>query len=366
MTYRFLVGLTLCAFVGGCASVGPKSVHRDRIDYGSAMSEALKEQTILNIVKSRYVDWPTFLDVSQIVAGYSLQGSASLGWIWYPRASSSDNLGTNLSGTYTESPTITYAPLIGKDFANTLLEPLSPQAILAVAYTGWRVDRLFELTVNSINGKRNAQFVGDTLKVADADFWRVLDLFRDLQAAGAWGLRRASAAKQQKAGSQQQQAQQQQDQQLELFFRTADSAPELNRKIAGLKDLLGLDPSADAYRVAYGDEPEASDVLAIESRTLWEVFWELQRFVEVPAGDESAGQAIRLAPADGGRAPILRIRSGPSAPERAFVAVPYRGSWFWIDDGDLSSKHSLSIILMMMTLARPEGAEAPQLVIPTR
>lgn len=375
MIDRLLLAVMLCALFGGCVSVGPETIQRDRIDYGSAMSEALKQQTVLNIVKSRYVDWPTFIDVSQVVASYSLAGSASLGWIWFPRATSSSYWDTSVSGTYTESPTITYAPLAGKDFAQALLEPLSPDAILAVAYTGWRVDRLFELTLNSINGKRNARFVGDTLNVADDGFLRALDLFRDLQAAGAWRLRRKAEkeGKKQTGDSKQSQGEEKkaagsQDEQLSLFFQAPDDAPEIGEKITELKTLLGLDPKADAYRVTYGDRRGADDVLALESRTLWEVFWDLQRFVEVPPGDEAAGRTIRGLSADRDREPILRIRSAStsSAPKGAFVAVPYRENWFWIDDDDLGSKHSLSIILMMTTLARPDSAEAPQLVIPTR
>src|SRR4029077_1508148 len=69
-----LVLLSLLA-VTGCESMGPGSVTRDRFDYSGAVGESWKTQMLLNLVKMRYGDIPVFMDVGQVVAGYSIQRS---------------------------------------------------------------------------------------------------------------------------------------------------------------------------------------------------------------------------------------------------------------------------------------------------
>ena len=40
----------------------------------------------------------------------------------------------------------------------------------------------------------------------------------------------------------------------------------------------------------------------------------------------------------------MHIRSSPTPPENASVAVSYRDSWFYIDDSDLDSKSTFSML----------------------
>jgi hypothetical protein len=79
---RFVINYSLLFLVlGGCQHYGPRSITEDRIPYNESIAMSWKEQTLLNIVKLRYMDTPFFIDVPQITSGYTLQagGGATAG-----------------------------------------------------------------------------------------------------------------------------------------------------------------------------------------------------------------------------------------------------------------------------------------------
>src|SRR5262249_46928075 len=116
-----LTALSLLTFVG-CKSIGPGTVARDRFEYSGSISESWKRQTLVNIVKLRYLDPQIFVDVGQIVAGYSLEGSLNVGGqISSERAIQGNSLLLGGSAKFTDRPTITYTPLTGNKFVKGLM-----------------------------------------------------------------------------------------------------------------------------------------------------------------------------------------------------------------------------------------------------
>jgi hypothetical protein len=57
MQVRITVLISVLLFAG-CTGIGPPTVDRDRFDYVSAISESWKRQTLLNLIKVRYLDAP--------------------------------------------------------------------------------------------------------------------------------------------------------------------------------------------------------------------------------------------------------------------------------------------------------------------
>jgi hypothetical protein len=78
LTLRILAGAALTASAAGaCNGIGPPTVGRDRSDYGAAIGDSWKQQTLRN--KLRYGDFPVFMEIAQVIAGYQLQTTVGAG-----------------------------------------------------------------------------------------------------------------------------------------------------------------------------------------------------------------------------------------------------------------------------------------------
>ena len=64
--------------------------------------------------------------------------------------------------------------------------------------------------------------------------------------------------------------------------------------------------------------------------------------------------------------PSLALRSRELRPVEPFVAVEYRGAWYWIDDRDYGSKRVFSILMLLLNLVDKGGeVQLPVITIPT-
>src|SRR5580765_2922099 len=169
----------------GCAHLGPKTVAVDRFDYSTSIADSWKQQTLLNIVKLRYMDLPVFVDVSSVVAGYSMQSGVTVNGVVSSKNAVQGNY-ASIGGQaiYTDRPTITYVPLTGEKFLRGLITPIDPKNIFFMLQSGYAADFMLGLTVESLNGVRNRSMQGGTIREADPEFVRALQLLRDVQAAG--------------------------------------------------------------------------------------------------------------------------------------------------------------------------------------
>lgn len=341
------IGLT-----GGCRSVGPNTVARDRFDYSTALSESWKSMMLLNIVKTRYLDLPIFLDVGQVVAGYSLETSVSLNGSWATMGNG-NSLGLGGAGSFGTHPTITYTPLTGDKFLQGFMNPIPPARIFALIQSGYAADFILQLGVESPNGLRNQPATLGSEYGADPEFFRALRLLREIQDARAVGLQVEHPTNGQPA--------------TVMFFRGENLTPELKAKIAEVRSLLGLASDQSAFRLVATPLRGQAGELSVDTRTLWQILASLSFGVEIPP----AHLERRLAP--GIRKPVaadqllLHIHSGSQKPAEAYVAAPYEGQWFWIAQDDWKSKRTFTSILFLFTIADTGGSQAlPTLTIPTR
>ncbi len=338
----------------GCASVGPTTVRHDRFDYATAIGDSWKQQTLLNIVKLRYMDQPIFLDVASIVAGYSLQAGVSAGGA-FASGAGTDVASVGGQAIYTERPTITYVPMTGEAFLRGLITPIDPKNIFFMLQSGYAADFILGLTVESLNGLRNRSTAGGAVREADPEFVRALALIRDIQAAGAFGMRvEEDKAKGRTAV---------------VFFKRDDLTSDITAKSAELHQLLRLPADQSRFALTYSPVRGADNELTVNSRSMLQIMAAFSTYLDVPGAHLKDGSAL-AAFEDVGDAPgshAVHIRSGTEKPADPYVAVRYRGHWYWIEQGDWHTKRALAAVMFFFTLTDSGPAEnLPLITIPAQ
>jgi hypothetical protein len=341
----------------GCHSIGPGTVPRDRFEYSGSIAESWKRQTLLNIVKLRYMDPPTFVDVGQIVSGYTLETALNLGGnVSSAAAIQGNSISAGGAARYTDRPTITYTPLTGAKFIRTLMTPLPPDSVLFTVQSGWPANAVFFSTVAVINGLKNQETSISGVSPPDPNFLRVLELLRKIQVTGAVGLRV------------QQDSQKQQT--TLLTFQSKNISEETLADIKELRELLHLDPQATEFKIALGATASSDREVALQTRSLLHIMMTMSAQAEIPPEDIAQGRAtpgLEGTDATTERLRLLRIRSSKNKPTDAYAAVQYRDHWFWIDDRDLRSKRAFAFMMMLYSLAETgEKENLPVITIPAQ
>ena len=339
---------------GGCRSFGPGTVPRDRFDYSTALATSWKDMMLLNIVKTRYLDLPIFLDVGQVVSAYTLEASGTVGGSLNGAgapAAVGNSLTLGGAARYSQQPTITYNPMTGDKFLEGFLSPVQPARVFALVQSGYAADFILQLGLESLNGLRNEPVTLGSKYHADPEFFRVVKLLRDIQDAHALGIRVTQATN---------------GPATVFFFRSVRAAPEIQVKIDEVRNLLCLAPVQNSFRLVSSPLPGDTGELAVETRSLSQILASLSIGVEQPARHverKLAPPTLGVPAAD----LLLHVHSGSSKPVDAYVSVPYEGEWFWIANDDWISKRSFTSMLFLFTLAETGGSQnAPTLTIPAR
>jgi hypothetical protein len=263
-----------------------------------------------------------------------------------------DYLTVGGNAIYTDRPTITYTPMTGEKFLRGLITPIDPKNIFALLQSGYAADFILALTVESMNGVRNRSVTGGGAREADPEFLRALELLREVQASGAFGMRVEENEVKKTTGV--------------IFFRREDVPEEIMAKTAEIRRLLKLPAEGHKYTLTYSPVRGAEGELAVNSRSLLQIMGTFSSYMEVP---EEHLQSHRAVPGVEGSGPGSRvmIHSGKDKPDAAYVAVRYRDHWFWIEDSDLLAKRSLTAVMFFFTLADTGSPERlPLITIPAQ
>lgn len=338
----------LMASLYGCVNVGPDTISRDRFNYGQAIANSWEEQMIFNMLRVRYGEAPVFLDVSQVINQYSLEGQTSVQGL----LGGVPNAGTNALGAegavrWADRPTITYTPLSGRRFTKSLLTPIGPVAVFTMIEGGWPAEIVFPLVVRSINGIRNDSS-------STSKFERLVEAIGRLQKSNVIDISVLGT---------------QSDAQVQFNFQKGLVTDKAQADIAFIRNVLDLARGVDKFELRYGVKPKDSDELYLQTRTILQVMEELSYGISVPPEHVREGRTLAAPDSTGINSDVrhlLRVQHSLEKPEDALVAVFSRDHWFTLDDRDYRSKRTLAFLMIILNLAESDDKiEGPVVTIGT-
>ncbi|SFF22309.1 hypothetical protein SAMN02745121_07587 [Nannocystis exedens] len=348
---RRLLALSLALIA--CQTVGPQSMKYGRGQYNQTVQRTDAEQLLLNLVRLRYRDPPLFLEVTSIATSLSLE----LGTGVSGNAGGINTVTPSGSVLYTERPTITYAPLHGSRFGQLFMTPIEPRVLLLLYHSGWAIDRILKVFVQRIGPLPNApRASGPTPDNAPQyeDFFRACEILRNLWRDGhlEFGETRRGD--------------------VPVLVIHIDPSRAEDPQVAELARVLGLPQPTTT--LLFGATLRSNDpsLVPLVTRSLLAAMYYASQGVDPPELDLRRGKVTRTQGADGAAfdwtrvtGKIMRVHHADRRPSDAFVAVSYRGRWWYIDDTDLDSKSTFSFLSQTVELLSTDvRTSAPVMTLP--
>ena len=394
-----------CVAAGGC--MGSWAIRGTRIHYNQSYSDTASKEMLLNIVRMRYGEVPSFLDLPTINI---LTEASSKGLGGQP-----PDANTWFGGIFTlkDEPTLAYQPRSGDNLAKSLMKAFKAEMLLDIA-PGQDTTTFLRAFVDSINGVRNsptATSAGSRIIEPNDDYRYAIELVEGLQACGALRTRVAKrdaeahapvAAKDLPGGVKVPGVGMVAAAKKGYFYEVAGEQVTLLKEsrllaltvqpekleAADFQELVRifrLEPGRTVYTVRgqENDEldylteatnatpQEPSDTLALNVRSGYQVLAFLSKGVDVPEKHLRHGTACTFKGPDGRPFDARQITRGlfrvcvqKHRPLRSEVAVPYRGHWFYIAEDDVQSRSTLNLVKLAIDIQSQSGAAGPVLTLP--
>lgn len=368
------IGTLVSICCSGCQPLGPKVVNETHPAYNYAMGSVIDRQMLSNLVRLRYRENPTFLDISSItesredgidfgfakgeISFHSPQVTTGRDSV---RVGNKDILsfGPKAMVGIKQKPTISYKPLRGKEFIKQLMTPIPLNAVLGLSRSGWKIERVFNTCVERINDVENAPNASGPTpwnKPEYEAFYNTTAILKRLEERRCVSIGRDPSD----------------GKKLVLSFKEDGSCRE---DIRELKNILGIDSNKNEYCFSTNFLKRQGDVIAVQTRSLMGVLFYLSHAVEVPEEDVSNGFVQITVDKSGevfdwtanASGTLLKVHCSDKRPEHAYVSTRYRGHWFYINDNDLHSKSTFMFISTLFNLQAGEASSAdiaPTLTIP--
>ena len=339
-----------------CVNLGPTTLKSERSKYNISVQKTNDEELLLNLVRLKYRDTPFFMEVSSMASQFTLSTSANA--FGNPLGDVSKGLfGLGGGVGMTEKPTVTYSPLQGDRFIQRVLSPLPLDTITLLFNSGWNIERIFRLCFQRMNNLKNAPGASGPTPSHSPDFIEFISAVKYLRLL-------------------------QIEDAINLSYQEENGVPQLiltineedkNRKEAKqFARATNVRLGSTKYVLAFSANPNKANHIRVVTRSLLGIMFYISQAVKVPSEDISKGKVTQTRTSDGKvfnwdkvTGDLLKIRSVSEKPQEYPMSIFYRGSWFYIDDSDLSSKSTFSLLSQIFSLQAGKIKDsAPLLTLP--
>jgi hypothetical protein len=352
---QFIILGTFAISAGGCAKLGPATIQSQRVNYNLAVQKTNDEQLLLNLARLKYRDTPLFMEVSSVASQFILSTTGNASATLQEGVKGLFGLGGSVG--LTERPTVTYSPLQGNRFIQRVLTPLPLKNIALLYNSGWSIERIFRLCFQRMNNLKNAPGAsGPTPKKAPnvKEFINLTKHLRELESLDVLSL-----------------SYEEENDIPKIILNISDEGKSLNAAQKFFK-AMNLKPGLKNYVITLSTKYNESNQIRAVTRSLLGILFYLSQAVEVPEQDAREGKVTRTFKTSGEifdwkevTGELLRIRSDSSQPENATLMVFYRRTWFYIEDSDLKSKSTFSLLAQIFALqAKKIKGKVPILTLP--
>lgn len=259
---------------------------------------------------------------------------------------------------YSDSPTISYVPVQGTEFANNIMTPIELETLHLFAYGGPNdPNMIFRLAIQSINNLDNASAAANPKPYAVPEFekyYHFIDVLVPQMREGHCEFRPTEI-----------------NQNFALSLHCKD--PGISQT---LKSMLGIPLHTDDMIFVEQAVPHApSNVVYVQMRSVHGILSYLSHGVQVPYADAYHGLVGDIGYPDGHPfdwGPLMdnlwTVYWSNRKPFDAFVKVYVHHHWFYIKDSDNVSKLTFIFISRLITLTAGQQIppQGPVVTIPAR
>ncbi len=401
-----IAALLVAAAAGGGCAFGPKTIEKTHGRYSEAVRRVEEEQLLRLLVLLRYTESAVNLDVGNIAAQYEAAASAEARPFFIAPNPSNSNIvfrtftsilpDVSVSGS--SRPTVTMTPATDGAAARRFLTPVTLDTLITLTQSSWPTEAVLRVWVERMNGVPNGVSGPDRETPPDYErFRRATELIaatrrqelaairvedHAAEAGGPVPAAAVTAAAVVEAAKNGLEYRPKGDGAEWVLTRPgrrlvvevspgAEDAPEL----VELAGLLNVVPGRSRYDVEVsgrgGPDPARfptppGGAFRVVPRSTAQAAAFLSNGVEVPAEHACSGVAPGpdLTALTRGLFAV-RVCAGHRPPPAAYVAVRYRGHWYYVDDRDHASKTTFALMfhLSRLDFAR-EPLRGPALTLP--